>query len=177
VKTCRVRQKALAKRLHARIHRLENTVHNMRALRTVIACSEIKSADIRVSAATLANTRNGEHSCYGVIRFARSRDFAAGLPNQLKPIIRFRFALAARDLTSQTDKAHAKLITLGRPPQKTPFFLDTKRWGQVNLYKSKALKPPSYLPTHRREIEKIVKSPLSPMESTIEPLTCKFPTT
>ena len=55
-----------------------------------------------------------------------------------------------------------------RPVLILRFGAGWKRWQKVggiggsNLYKSKVEKPPSYLPTHRREKEKIVKLPLSP---------------
>ena len=166
--TCRVRQKARVKRQAAGIRRAENTAENMLAFLSKIGISVTRNAELLLRAAMTLNTVNGAHSSSNVIRFVRSRRFAVALPNQLKPITSFQLAQAARALTSQTDKEPAKPITLGRRRQKTPISLDTKRWGEVNPCKFKALKPPSYLQTHRREIEKIVKLPLSPMESTIK---------
>jgi hypothetical protein len=119
--------------------------------------------------ATIASTRNGARSSLNVIRFARLRDCAAALPNQLKPITSFQFVRAAEDLRFRMDKALASVATHGRRRQKTPISLDAKSRGAgLNLYKSKAWKPPSYLPTHRREIEKFAELPLSPMESVIK---------
>jgi hypothetical protein len=56
-------------------------------------------------------------------------------------------------------------VTHRRLPEKTPFLRGRKPGGLSNLYESSAWKPPSSHPTHTREIEKNVKSPITLAES------------
>ena len=166
--SCRTRRKRLANFLGARIQRDPCIARNIRICRMKTGLSATKIAARLTRAATIDTIKNGVCSSFGAIRFARLRDFAKDLPNQLKPITSNQFERAAKDFRFRMVKAPANLATLGRPPQKTPIFRVAKRCGLSNLYKSTSRKPPSYLPTHRREIEKIVKFQLSPMKSTKE---------
>jgi len=168
MKSCRSQQKRPVNFQAARIQPARCTALSIPHCRTKIVSGGTKNAAQLIRAATIDNIKNGGYSFFVEIRFARLRDSARDLPNQLKPITSNQFERAAKDFRFRMVKAPANLATLGRPPQKTPIFRVAKRCGLSNLYKSTSRKPPSYLPTHRREIEKIVKFQLSPMKSTKE---------
>jgi hypothetical protein len=68
--------------------------------------------------------------CFGATHCARSRNFAAALPAQLKPTTSNQFVQAVHVSTWPTARALANLFTLGRPPQKTPISRDGKNGGR-----------------------------------------------
>jgi hypothetical protein len=152
---CQDLQKTLAKLQVARSPAGECIAPNTRSFVTKIASQGTKSAAQRIRVATIVNIRSGARLSFAVIHYARSRDFAAALPNQLKLITSFQFAPAANVSRSQTDKALANLAILGRRRQKTPIFHEAKGRGSQISTNPKLCNP--YLRAHRREKEKIVK--------------------